>query len=635
MTISSFDIFDTCLLRDCGQPEMVFDLLAREILGHNALKEQLRDFARLRQDAQRMAMERKNDAEVTIDEIYEQFDASYYTSISNEQIKEKEIEIDAKSWQPIEGAIRIINECREKGKVIFISDMYYPASILKPVLERFDIIQPEDQLYVSCDYGVSKHSGELYDIVAEHEHIHFSEWTHYGDNPYSDYMVPRKKGIKSHRIHTENTDIERTIYDLAAWSSDSMPKSLLAGILRAVRLTLPQLNDGGFMSDVMCGMIVPYVFACLKDAQKRGLRRLYFASRDAYIMYLVAKEFKAIFPDIECKYLYISTKVAYPLLVKDGTADEIFSFLRNINVYQPKHVLTMLGLSEEQQSEISAIVPLRESIKWDSAESRKLVDELIGASYRDTIVRHCHAQSELFKAYLTQEEFLTNTPNVVGLVDVGWRCSTQYSLSSIFPHAMYYYLGVSPDNYRMDEMGNYWANYFLSYYRYVNPRFIEYYICKNLENTVVGFRDVDGIIVPRFAEGKISDSLRNDFELRVNFLTQCAHYVSKYADVIMGSIDEWLNCSKCILETVSIYPTKEISAYLADKLYCEHYSEELPVIFKVTPFRYLLGKLLPKNSRYNKRYQLYWRSASLSYTYGLLGLKIADAFYAWRKNIKK
>ena len=186
MTISSFDIFDTCLLRDCGQPEMVFDLLAREILGHNALKEQLRDFARLRQDAQRMAMERKNDAEVTIDEIYEQFDASYYTSISNEQIKEKEIEIDAKSWQPIEGAIRIINECREKGKVIFISDMYYPASILKPVLERFDIIQPEDQLYVSCDYGVSKHSGELYDIVAEHEHIHFSEWTHYGDNPYSD-----------------------------------------------------------------------------------------------------------------------------------------------------------------------------------------------------------------------------------------------------------------------------------------------------------------------------------------------------------------------------------------------------------------------------------------------------------------
>ena len=43
--IYSFDIFDTCLIRSCGHPQNILDILTFNILGKNTDKEILADFA--------------------------------------------------------------------------------------------------------------------------------------------------------------------------------------------------------------------------------------------------------------------------------------------------------------------------------------------------------------------------------------------------------------------------------------------------------------------------------------------------------------------------------------------------------------------------------------------------------------
>ena len=87
----SFDIFDTCLIRKCGQAHMVFDLLARRILGNDVEEQQILDFKQIRSRSELQARSdiyKSNKEEITLDEIYSICDFSSLTDVSNETIKE-------------------------------------------------------------------------------------------------------------------------------------------------------------------------------------------------------------------------------------------------------------------------------------------------------------------------------------------------------------------------------------------------------------------------------------------------------------------------------------------------------------------------------------------------------------------
>ena len=55
--IYSYDIFDTCLIRACGEPSHVWDILAHRILGSSADIAQISDFVLIRRSAEGKARE--------------------------------------------------------------------------------------------------------------------------------------------------------------------------------------------------------------------------------------------------------------------------------------------------------------------------------------------------------------------------------------------------------------------------------------------------------------------------------------------------------------------------------------------------------------------------------------------------
>ena len=628
--IFSFDIFDTCLVRSCGSVDNLLFLLAQDVLSEEADSEKLRDFVRLRKKAEQVAIEKAHNDAITIEEIYAEFEPSYYTTMSAEAIMRREMALDVASWMPVADVNEKINQCRQRGRVIFISDMYFSGAVIRSVLEKYELIKDDESLYVSSDYKASKYSGRLFEIVRQQEGGSYYSWTHYGDDRHNDYMVPRRLGIRAQRVRTDMSAYEGLIADNANYSVDRLSQSVYANVLRATRLS-SKSNDGGFLADVMCGTIVPFVLACISDAQKHGLKRLYFASRDAYIMYLIARDFQESFPDMELRYLYVSTRTVYPALIAQGVERELRALLRNISSFMPKKVLDLLGFTEQEQAVIRQQIDIQETITWNSKTADKMIALLLSDSWKEHLLLRTAAKRELLMAYLKQEQFTTSEQEPVGLVDIGWRCSTQKVLASLLPKSTrYYYYGVSDDNFRMDEMGQYKAFYFMQPGRSAYHRFFEGYICRNLETTIVGYiQDASGKIVPRFEDGTVAPWIKNDFELRTQYLHICASLFKQYPILFYRAESIAVECSQRIFEQFSATPPKAMCRFLADKMEWDHYTDASKAIRKLYVWELMLRRLLPHNCRIKDRFRNCWLSGSWSYTFG------TDALARWEKTKMK
>ena len=181
--VISFDIFDTIIMRRCFKPEIVFDEFDET-------------FSKCRLEKE-IELNQKFGA-ATIDEIYEE--------VGNE-LKLQEKEISARKAKEYESNKKLIcarhrvidalSYARKKNKhIIFTTDMYYDARLLRGLLAECDIDNYD--IIVSCEYRKSKSDGSLYDILLDK--AGGKSLLHIGDNDYVDGTKATEKGIDNFLI---------------------------------------------------------------------------------------------------------------------------------------------------------------------------------------------------------------------------------------------------------------------------------------------------------------------------------------------------------------------------------------------------------------------------------------------------
>lgn len=635
--IYSFDIYDTCLVRTCGRSVNVIYALAYKVLGKDADFVSVRDFVRKRLEIEEKLFKEGEEAP-PISQIYENFDVSYYTDISPSKIMEMEMELESSILVPVAEVVKQIEKCRKKGRVIFISDMYFSSAFLRSILKRYNIIKDDEALYVSCEHNVTKNKGGLFDVVKEKEHISFKNWTHYGDDFNNDYIVPKKKGIKVKRIKHNYNQYEGLAEDLSPYTSNKVSLSIIAGISRATRLKLGVVNDGGLLSDVMCNILIPFVGSCLQDAKNRNIKRLYFASRDGYVMYLVAKKLSLIYPDIEIRYLHISTRVIYPTLIEEGTEDEIRRLLSNILIFKLLSILKLLGFDDDDIANISRHIDVQKVCTYGDEVSEKFINLLTTKERSNLLARKGKEKKKLLLDYLKQEKFLPVDDAKVGLVDIGWRCTSQRFLSELIGNsAMYYYFGVVKENFYEDEMGPYKPSFYTDILSTSHPKLLECYICNNLEGTVLGYEQIQtGRIVVKHADSLFSQNEIDDFEQRKCILETSALMYLEYPFILENSNEVFNIFSSRILKEVLNNPSKEIVSFLADKMYWDHYVDNQRVIHKYYIYQYLMSKISYLfTHKIRQENALIWKEACICYTYGHWAIAPARAIVKRLRKIKR
>ena len=297
MNYYSFDIFDTCLVRLCGESRNVIEVLSTrfDFGGNETLR---RQFVSSRISADNRDLS-------TLTEIYSRMSADFPLPKSPEDMAEIEMQIEKELIVPVVKMRDIVNTSRKKGSVLFISDMYLPEAFLRNLLQVHGFFYEGDSIYVSCEHNASKRSGVLFKIIHERERIPYSRWHHYGDNQYGDIKVPRKLGIHAHKTIHPYLHYERKWRNIPVLGFQYT--SMLAGISRGIRLSNNAPKDQkAFVCDISAPFIVFWTLNIMSEAASEGIKRLYFCARDARAEYIVAKKFKPLFPNLEIRYLFIS-----------------------------------------------------------------------------------------------------------------------------------------------------------------------------------------------------------------------------------------------------------------------------------------------------------------------------------------
>ena len=181
-------------------------------------------------------------------------------------------------------------------------------------------------------------------------------------------------------------------------------------------------------------LLLDYVYWVLQEAEKRGLRTLYFLSRDGYILQKMAIQVcRKEHISIHCKYLYCS-RAALRMPTYALIGEEAFELLL-LGGYQvsKKSLLARAELNREQRYAVWADCgePVEDEEKLLSRYELKQLREKLKAShvFRELVLEKSKVAYPQALGYFRQEGLLET--DTVAIVDSGWTGSMQRSLRQL------------------------------------------------------------------------------------------------------------------------------------------------------------------------------------------------------------
>lgn len=508
MHLASFDIFDTVLIRKCGKPGNIFYLLAQKLYPDDEAKKVA--FIQWRRQAEGRVASRIKGRETTIASIYTDADVAVFSDYTPAQLIEAEKETESENLIANPAVKSIIEKCRNEGKTVcFISDMYLDSEFLAQILKREGCLVGNEKVYVSCEEGTRKSTGVLFDKVRSY--LNPTHWEHYGDHPVSDVKRAKEKGINATLIDTAFTESEKHPADNSKQHGYEL--SCLAGLQRAARITNGNNAYDALAADFVASAYIPYVQFVLEKAKEQGIKRLYFLSRDSYILQKIAECKQSEFPDIEFRYLFVSRKALLLPYLQEPTAAKFLAVQDKQTLVGKyvKELLNSLGTSSAELKERFS-TEFEYSRITNKQQEEDFLCKIFGekSNFRNHLKKTATEKRELLNAYFAQEGLFDDCEKA--MVDVGWLGTTRLMINSILrdekqKDAHFFYYGVRGDV--LDSSHG-------VFYKYFTPQELSTALTTMVENyfsaspypSTTGYHVENGRVVPTFKEGKSVKSNR-------------------------------------------------------------------------------------------------------------------------------
>ena len=503
MRVTSFDIFDTTLIRRCGTPSAIFEQLAKELYPDDAVTSEA--FLLWRTQAGAKADILNQGKEVSLTDIYATLNTESFKEYTHQELMDVERKMEARNLVAHPSVKKLIKEKRKTGwQIVFISDMYLDSPFLKEVLIREGCAEPSDPIYVSCEANSRKDTGQLYKIVREE--LKPTEWEHYGDNRHSDVMQARKQGIKAFAVDTSYTPAEKYMLD----AGNAFPRRcgwhLLPSISRTARILSENSPFDKMAADFVAPAYIPYVIDVLRTAKQMGMRRLYFLSRDSYILMRIAEIFASDNNDLELRYLFVSRRsLLLPYLV-DGDKQDYLAIADHHTIVRQGTVdsrLAALGTDRKEMQDSFGIEFPYKRIN-NKEEEKDFLQKIFHSTYTPILQQRAHEQYALLLEYLKQEMVIGD--ELCGLVDVGWLGTTRLMINHILrkeshQDVHFFYFGIRGDVLPPS------AGHYSTYYRCDElsteaTGLIENYYSASPYPTTIGYKNKENHVIPLFPDCK-------------------------------------------------------------------------------------------------------------------------------------
>lgn len=336
-----------------------------------------------------------------------------------------------------------------------------------------------------------------------------------------------------------------------------------------------------FAKNVVGPTMCLYVDWVVTEASRRGLKRLYFLARDGYLLCEIAKKIVTKRKlDIECRYLYCSRQAlrtpSYHII-----GEEAYDLLTLRGYYlTPKSVISRAMLDDRTVAQIMAeLGVVNPDTPFIENEFDSFREKLISSkTYRDAVSRVSLLAYKDTIDYFRQEGLFDS--DSVAIVDSGWTGSMQRSLRQLIENEGYcgkicgFYFGMYAKS-KSEEDGEYLTYYFNSdvgFWRklFFNNNLFECMLSAPHPMTT-GYRNVDGIVKPVFAEGH-SPTLLPLIEQQIE---TSLDYAEQYAASINCefSLKKAIRKSYKILKRAMVYPTTREVELLSNFQFCDDVTE--------------------------------------------------------------
>lgn len=432
VTIQSFDVFDTLLTRNFAAPRDLYVELGLRLRDLGLVDGDAMGFAALRRDTEH-ALRKGNQGETKLEDIHAALATKLgWTPEKARRSLEEEIATEEGHLFAVPAMRGPVTEARKHcGRVLFISDMYLPSSVLRRWLDMHGFWAPGDSLYVSGEAGTGKSAG-LFQLVAEREKLAYPSWEHQGDNPVADLRRPAEFGIRTKaRPQAVLSAREKTLRGSMLFAPPW--RSLVAGAARRARLLRPLSLEtharGRQLWDTGAGVAGPLLFGfvqwTLREARRRGLGKLYFLGRDGQILWRIACELaKSQEASPELHYLP-SSRLAFA-----GASQDEAVLTRLAKAPLPHHsarqALTNLNLPCNADFLPDWLQKDDFDRNLEPAERERLADWLLAPEHRPLLRQALAQRSGLAKRFLLDSGF--GDGSGVGLVDTGWSGTIQHNI---------------------------------------------------------------------------------------------------------------------------------------------------------------------------------------------------------------
>lgn len=340
------------------------------------------------------------------------------------------IELGVKTYVEIEKGNVFINKkiyrklCKLKknGSYIFlVSDFYCGKNIIIELLKHLKIYELFDNVFVSCDFNLSKKTGKLYEFLLDELKIKAEETLMIGDNRVSDYINPKSIGIKSIKVKERNNALslqdKRVVY---RYHDRVKINSRLKKIFKT----------GNFVLSNYAFSLFLFINRLVQKLQAQKVNEIFFFSREGQILKILFDNFcdkKGI--NIKSYYLEVSRNSvfkaslreleneSFDLLVNEKKRLSIFDFLKSLDF----DTITINNIAELLNFDINEeILNLKNSDQFNALLNNKLF-----IKYYNEIRLTQRAE---FNEYLSKY----NISDKLYVVDVGWKGTMQDCLFKYF-----------------------------------------------------------------------------------------------------------------------------------------------------------------------------------------------------------
>lgn len=350
----SIDVFDTAVFRRVPNPADVFDLLPCGRV------------ARLRAEvhARRLAA-RAGREEVTLADIWAELGRAG---------ADIECELEVQLAMPNPAVLSFVRRAQCLAKtVVFVSDMYLPASTIRQILCRCGYDCRQEAVFVSSEYGVTKGTGRLHRLVAKRLGAH--RMLHLGDNYVGDGLQAQRSGATAavyrsraggrspdssgrlpHRVSEEGPS-----YRFAAgfWAQ-------CGSVVRGY--DSPNTDDGWWyrFGRTALGPLVASFTVWLEELARADRRQhLFFVSRDAWPLHeayssLLTARKSATGPaeGVPGTYVAISRKALADALQDSHACERLRAYLRSVGLVGAHRIgIVDLGWNGTMQDMLARILP--------------------------------------------------------------------------------------------------------------------------------------------------------------------------------------------------------------------------------------------------------------------------------------